>query len=70
MQVHKNVERKDWNGILQRPVFDSSKLERKVERIIRQVKRKGDKALFKYTRKFDGVSIREWQVTEDEFNDA
>ena len=70
MQVHKNVERKDWNRILQRPVFDSSKLERKVERIIRQVKRKGDKALFKYTRKFDGVSIREWQVTEDEFNDA
>ena len=70
MQVHKNVERKDWNRILQRPVFDSSKLERKVERIIRQVKRKGDKALFKYTRKFDGVSIREWQVTEEEFNDA
>ena len=70
MQVHKNVERKDWNRILQRPVFDSSKLERKVERIIRQVKRKGDKALFKYTCKFDGVSIREWQVTEDEFNDA
>ena len=70
MQVHKNVERKDWNRILQRPVFDSSKLERKVERIIMQVKRKGDKALFKYTRKFDGVSIREWQVTEDEFNDA
>ena len=70
MQVHKNVERKDWNRILQRPVFDSSKLERKVERIIRQVKRKGDKALYKFTRKFDGVSIREWQVTEDEFNDA
>lgn len=70
MQVHKNVERKDWDKILQRPVFDSSKLERKVERIIRQVKRKGDKALFKYTRKFDGVSIREWLVTEDEFNHA
>ncbi len=70
MQVHKNVERKDWDKILQRPVFDSSKLERKVERIIRLVKRKGDKALFKFTRKFDGVSIREWQVTEQEFNEA
>ena len=70
MQVHKNVERKDWNRILQRPVFDSSKLERKVERIIRQVKRKGDKALFKYTRKFDGVSIHDRQVTEQEYNDA
>ena len=70
MQVHKNIERKDWNNILQRPVFDSSKLERKVERIIRLVKRKGDKALFKFTRKFDGVSIREWQATEQEFNEA
>ena len=67
MQVHKNIERKDWNDILQRPVFDSSKLERKVERIIRQVRRKGDKALFKYTKKYDGVSISELQVTDQEF---
>ena len=70
MQVHINVERKDWGKILQRPVFDSSKLERKVERIIRQVKRKGDKALYKLTRKFDGVSIQEWQVTQQELNDS
>ena len=70
MQVHINVERKDWGKILQRPVFDSSKLERKVERIIRQVKRKGDKALYKLTRKFDGVSIQEWQVTEQELNES
>jgi histidinol dehydrogenase len=70
MRVHKNIERKEWDKILQRPVLDSSKLERKVEQIIKLVRRKGDKALYKFTRKFDGVSLQELAVTKSEISDA
>ncbi|NLZ48143.1 MAG: histidinol dehydrogenase [Clostridiales bacterium] len=41
-----------------------------VETILRDVKKNGDKALFEYTANFDGVNIKDFQVTKEEIEEA
>jgi len=61
---------KDWSKILQRPVFDSSLLEKKVNKILNEVKKKGDKAVKKFTEEFDGLKLKNFSVTANEFEEA
>src|SRR5688572_13965455 len=70
MQIIRYPEKKDWNALLKRPARDASDLEKKVEKILKNVRKKGDKALFKYTNKFDGVVLDTIQVTEQEISEA
>ncbi len=70
MQQIKYLKNKDWGKILQRPVFDSSSLEKKVEKILNAVKKKGDKAVKKFTEEFDGVKLKNVLVTANEFAEA
>jgi len=53
-----------------RPAFDSAALEKKVGKILRAVRKKGDKAVKIYTKKFDGVSTKKLEVTDKEFAKA
>ena len=46
------------------------KNKRIVESILADVQKNGDRAVKKYEKKFDKVSIRSLQVTEDEINQA
>lgn len=70
MQVYKYPERKDWKEILLRPAFDSSALEKKVQKILNKVKKDGDKAVRKFTKDFDGVKLKNFLVTENEIENA
>ncbi len=70
MQQIKYSKNKDWGKILQRPVFDSSLLEKKVGKILNEVKNKGDKAVKKFTEEFDGLKLKNFLVTEKEFKEA
>ena len=70
MQIIKYPDKKDWIELLRRPVTDASDLEDKVEKILKAVRKKGDKALRKFTRKFDGVTVAELQVAEEEISEA
>lgn len=70
MQIIRYPEKKDWIALLKRPVYDVSDLEKKVAKILGNVRKKGDKSLFKYTRKFDGVVLESLQVSPDELNEA
>lgn len=70
MQIIKFPEKKEWAALLQRPVRDASDLEEKIEKILRSVRKKGDKALFKYTKKFDGVELDTLHVSEQEMSEA
>ena len=57
--------------LLQRPVQATQKeLAENVARIVEQVKADGDTALRALTRRFDGVELSLFKVTEDEFNKA
>ena len=58
MQVIKYPKQKDWAKILQRPAFDSSSLEKRVKKILCDVKKSGDKAVRNFTEEFDGVKLK------------
>ncbi|MBS1916999.1 MAG: histidinol dehydrogenase [Bacteroidetes bacterium] len=70
MQTIKYSKNKNWQEVLQRPVFDSSSLEKKVKKILEAVKSEGDKAVEKFTKDFDGVKLKNFQVSKKEFSEA
>jgi len=49
---------------IKRPVFDLSKLEKSVKRIISQVLKQGDKAIFNLTKKFDKAEINDLRISD------
>jgi len=58
------------NKLLQRGDEDFSQIDEVVVNIINDVKSDGDKALFNYTAKFDGVELDNIKVTEKEIEEA
>lgn len=70
MQLIKYPSVETWAAILSRPVIDNKLLLRQVGKIVEDVKVKGDGALKKYVKKFDGVSLRNLIVDQKEFKKA
>jgi histidinol dehydrogenase len=66
MKFFKNPDKKLWSEICQRPMQDYSTIQTAVQRIINDVKKNGDEALKKYSKKFDDVNLENLQVSEDE----
>ena len=66
MKQYINPSSKEWTHLLERPNASSSDLEVVVAEVFEQVKAKGDKAIKKYTQKFDKVSIEHVSVTKIE----
>lgn len=59
-----------WKSIISRPVADSSTLLVKVKSVLEEVQQQGDAAVQKYTLQFDGVSLTQLSVTEEELQEA
>ena len=70
MQLIKYPSVETWAAILSRPVIDNKLLLKQVGKIVEDVKVKGDDALKKYVKKFDGVSLRNLIVDQKEFKKA
>ena len=70
MQIIQRPDIKDWPSIIARPALEKKGLDRTVAKIMDAVRKKGDKALRKYTRDFDGVSLRRAEVTGKEIRTA
>ncbi len=70
MKIYKNLDKKEWKEILRRPVMDNASLEKSVSKILKNVKKKGDRAVKKYSKEFDGVSLRKLQVSDKEIKEA
>lgn len=68
--VIKYPGKEQWNELVKRPVIESVLLEKTVYKIVDKVKTKGDKALKKFTKEFDGVKLKRIVVTEKEINAA
>ncbi len=62
--------KKVWAEIIERPVAEFSSLEKKVKKIMLQVKGKGDKAINKYCKKFDGLKMKSFVVPDSEIEVA
>jgi histidinol dehydrogenase len=55
-----------WAGICKRPVLKQNELTVLVQHIFDDIKNSGDKALFKYIRKFDKVNLSRLRISEEE----
>ena len=70
MKIIQNPRKEDWPEILTRPKLEQKGLERSVRKIMEAVKKRGDRAVRKYTQEFDGVKLRRLEVTDREIRDA
>ncbi len=69
-QIIKYPEREDWKNLIKRPSFKSSKIEISVRKILEKIKINGDKALFKFTKKLDGIKLNSLIVGINEIETA
>jgi len=70
MELIKYPEKNEWRDLLRRPSIDSLSLEKKVRKILENVKEKGDKAVRKYSKEFDGIKLKKLQVSDKEIKEA
>jgi histidinol dehydrogenase len=67
MKVLRYPEKSTWQGIVARPVFETGHLEATVSGILADVKKNGDRAVRKYTERFDKAALESFAVTSAEF---
>lgn len=70
MQIIKYPNRDLWQQILSRPIMDSSSLFDTVRKVIDDIRFNGDDAVRQYTKKFDGVELSSFEVTQSEIDEA
>lgn len=70
MQTTRFPDKSTWNTLLQRPVMDTSTLEKKVNDILQEVRTGGDQAIKKFAAEFDKVTLTELQVQPAAFAEA
>lgn len=70
MNIYQNPAREEWLQLLQRPSFDTAELHKNVKHILKDVKKDGDKAIKKYTKKFDDIKLKDFEVTSKEIEEA
>ncbi len=59
-----------WEELAERPDNNQDALEETVRNILHHVKKNGDRALFVYTKKFDGVLLDEITISDKELNEG
>lgn len=70
MQIINNPDKKDWKVLLQRPYVDNRSVQESVQQILNAVKQHGDEAVRSFTKKFDGVDLENFEVSEEEIKQA
>lgn len=70
MKLIKYPANETWDEILSRPTIDNKQLLKQVGKILQDVRQKGDTAVKKYTKKFDGIALRKMQVEAKEIKKA
>ena len=70
MKIIKNPSSKNWQEILKRPTQTVDDIEATVNEIFAEVRSKGDQAIEKYTSLFDGIVIKNIEVSSEEIQKA
>jgi histidinol dehydrogenase len=65
-----NPPKDAWERLLQRPVTDFSSLSELVNKVFKDIRTDGDKALRKYTLEFDKAEIVDLRVNQEEISQA
>ncbi|WP_304036446.1 histidinol dehydrogenase [Mesonia mobilis] len=70
MKIIKNPLSKNWQEVLKRPTQTVDDIEATVNEIFAEVRSKGDQAIEKYTSLFDGIAIKNIEVSSEEIQQA
>lgn len=70
MKIIKNPSSKNWQEVLKRPTQTVDDIEATVNEIFTEVRSKGDQAIEKYTSLFDGIVIKNIEVSSEEIQQA
>lgn len=70
MKIYIEPERSQWSQLLKRPALNAIDLEKKVGKLLEKVRLKGDKAVRKFTKEFDGVKLKDLRVSPIEIQQA
>ena len=70
MKIIKNPLSKNWQEVLKRPTQTVDDIEATVNEIFAEVRSKGDQAIEKYTSLFDGIVIKNIEVSSEEIQQA
>ena len=70
MKIDVQPSIRKWNELSARPYSNNEIHTKKIKSILRDVRINGDKALKKYTFKFDGVKVDRLRVTAKEINES
>ena len=70
MKIIKNPSSKNWEEVLKRPTQTVDDIEATVNEIFTEVRSKGDQAIEKYTSLFDGIVIKNIEVSSEEIQQA
>jgi len=70
MKIIKNPLSKNWQEVLKRPTQTVDDIEATVNEIFAEVRSKGDQAIEKYTSLFDGIAIKNIEVSPEEIQQA
>ena len=70
VEVSENNMKKTLDRLIRRQDEDFFDIDQKVSEILSDVKMNKDEALLKYTKMYDGASLDQLKVTEDEFDEA
>ena len=65
-----NPKPESWSTLLERPTKTVDDIEATVKEIFKEVQKKGDEAITKYTSLFDGVAVANLEVIPEEINEA
>ncbi len=67
IKIYNNPDTEKLRGILQRPSYDLSRIDKVIKPVLEKVKRGGDKALRKFALEYDHVELKDLWVSEKEF---
>ena len=70
MKTYINPNVKEWTELVTRPEMKKEILNQQVEEILKEVKNKGDEALFNFSKKFDGVNLISFEVSKQELAES
>jgi len=70
MKTYKYPNKTEWAELVNRPELKKEILNQQVEEILKEVKNKGDKALYNFSEKFDGVALNSLVVSQKEIIDS
>jgi histidinol dehydrogenase len=70
MKIIQYPDRNTWDSLCKRPSMERSGLEDAVRSILSKVKSTGDKALFDFSEKYDGVVLKNLRVSDSEISES